>query len=202
MVATYLVGRQYGFDSGEIKEAVANFKGVPGRSEFIEAGQDFHVVVDFAHTPQAVSQVVALGRRLARPGAKVWIVVGATGERDRYKRPGMGAAAAKADVAVLSTDSPGHEDPMAIIEQMRLGTLGQTSASVVIEPDRATAIRLAVSEAASGDVVLLVGRGHETSQRMGDDRNRIDDREVAKESLRSRGYSETIVRRGAGVSSQ
>lgn len=187
MVAAYLCSRLLGIPPRTAAEGIERCTGVPGRSEIIDSGQEFLVVVDYAHTPEAVVALVNLGRQLARPGCKVWIVVGATGGRDRFKRPRLGRAAALADVAVLTSDSPASEDPLAIIREVQVGTLG-TDTTVVCEADRAKAIALAVSSAGPGDVVLLAGRGHETTQLIGDTRVPIDDRAAARAILRQRGF--------------
>lgn len=187
MVAAYAAARSLGVSPTQAKKGLHEFQGAPGRCERIEAGQGFLVLVDYAHTPEAVAALGRFGHRLVAPGGRVWMVVGATGERDRLKRPGLGEAAAQSHVAVLTTDSPGHEDPNTILEQVRIGTLASRS-QVIIEPDRARAIELAISRAEPGDVVFLAGRGHETTQLIGDERVPIDDRVVARQALADRGF--------------
>jgi len=136
-------------------------------------------VVDYAHTPDGVAVVIDTARRLAGP-ARVIAVVGAGGDRDRAKRPLMGAAAAAADLAFITSDNPRSEDPAAIIEQVVAGAVGGP-AEVRIEADRRLAIRAALSAAGPGDVVLILGKGHEQGQQFADRVIPFDDRVVARE---------------------
>jgi len=156
--------------------AIATSPAVPGRLELVSAGRPtpFTVLVDYAHTPAALSAVLAEARRLATPGARVIVVFGAGGDRDRKKRPLMGAAAAAgADVVVVTSDNPRHEDPAAIIAEVQAG-IPALGAEVV--PDRRQAIGLALDLAGAGDVVVVAGKGHETYQEVGEERLPFDDR--------------------------
>jgi UDP-N-acetylmuramoyl-L-alanyl-D-glutamate--2,6-diaminopimelate ligase len=164
---------------------VAACAGVPGRLERVEAGQDFTVLVDYSHKPGAVEAVLRALRQVTQ--GRLVIVLGCGGDRDRAKRPLMGAAAASlADLAILTSDNPRSEDPLAILAAMLEGVLSVPRAErghVIVEPDRAAAIRLAVAAAGKGDIVLVAGKGHERGQHAGGSVIPFDDREVAAEAL-------------------
>jgi UDP-N-acetylmuramoyl-L-alanyl-D-glutamate--2,6-diaminopimelate ligase len=164
---------------------VAACPGVPGRLERVEAGQDFTVLVDYSHKPGAVRAVLDALRPVTL--GNLTIVLGCGGDRDRAKRPLMGAAAAGlADVAIFTSDNPRSEDPLAILAEMLAGAVSvprQDRAHVIVEPDRAAAIGLAVAGAGKGDVVLVAGKGHERGQYAGTSVIPFDDREVAVEAL-------------------
>lgn len=154
---------------------------VPGRMERVTAGQPFTVLVDYAHTPGALERVVVESRRLAG-GHRVVIVFGCGGDRDRSKRAGMGAAAAGADRVVLTSDNPRSEDPAAIAAAAEAG-LRDAGATYDVELDRRLAIRLALRAARADDVVVIAGKGHESSQDHGGVVTPFDDRTVAREEL-------------------
>jgi UDP-N-acetylmuramoyl-L-alanyl-D-glutamate--2,6-diaminopimelate ligase len=178
------VASSLGVDEDRIAGGLASVPPVPGRMELVSAGLPFAVVVDYAHTPAGLDGALAAARGLAGP-ARVICVFGCGGDRDRGKRPEMGAAAARwADIIVLTTDNPRSEDPMAIIGEIRSG-IGDT-VDPVVKPDRAEAIRAAVSQARPGDVVLLAGKGHETTQVTGDRVVPFDDRLEAGRALAKR----------------
>jgi UDP-N-acetylmuramoyl-L-alanyl-D-glutamate--2,6-diaminopimelate ligase len=164
---------------------VAACPAVPGRLERVEAGQDFTVFVDYSHKPGAVRAVLEALRPVTL--GNLTIVLGCGGDRDRAKRPLMGAAAAGlADVAIFTSDNPRSEDPLGILAEMLAGALGvplRDRAHVIIEPDRAAAIGLATAGASKGDVVLVAGKGHERGQYAGASVIPFDDREVAAEAL-------------------
>jgi UDP-N-acetylmuramoyl-L-alanyl-D-glutamate--2,6-diaminopimelate ligase len=160
---------------------------VPGRFDRVEEGQPFMVVVDYAHTDDALRNVIAAARGL-RP-KRIITLFGCGGDRDRTKRPLMGMAAAESsDYVVLTSDNPRSEDPLAIINDAMVG-LRRFDTPYLAEPDREKAIRKAIQEAQSGDVVILAGKGHETYQVLKDGPVPFDDREVATRVLRSFGYS-------------
>jgi UDP-N-acetylmuramoyl-L-alanyl-D-glutamate--2,6-diaminopimelate ligase len=165
---------------------VAACAGVPGRLERVESPQDLTVLVDYSHKPGAVEAVLAALRPVTAGNLR--IVLGCGGDRDKAKRPLMGAAAALlADVAILTSDNPRSEDPLEILAEMLAGALTVPEperAHVIIEPDRAAAIRLAITGAAKGDVVLIAGKGHERGQYVAGQVLPFDDREVAAEALR------------------
>jgi UDP-N-acetylmuramoyl-L-alanyl-D-glutamate--2,6-diaminopimelate ligase len=167
---------------------VAACPGVPGRLERVEAGQDFTVLVDYSHKPGAVEAVLHALRPVT--GGRLMIVLGCGGDRDTAKRPLMGAAAARlADVAILTSDNPRSEDPVAILRQMLEGVITvprEQRSRVIVEPDRAAAIGLAVAMADKGDVLVVAGKGHERGQYVGRAVIPFDDREVAAEAITSR----------------
>ncbi len=166
-----------------VVDGLAATPAVPGRFEAVDEGQPFAVLVDFAHTPESLASVLAAAREVA--GAhRVIVAFGCGGDRDPSKRPAMGEVAARlADVAVVTSDNPRSEDPAAIISEVISGIPAARSARTRTEPDRRAAIGLALSEAAPGDVVVIAGKGHETTQTIGDRVETFDDRVVARELL-------------------
>ena len=164
---------------------VGSCTGVPGRLERVGPGQDPAVLVDYSHKPGAVEAVLTALRPVT--AGALTIVLGCGGDRDRAKRPLMGAAAARlADTAIFTSDNPRSEDPLAILDAMLSGALTvppRARAHVVVEPDRAAAIGLAIARAGPGDIVLIAGKGHETGQYVGSAVIPFDDREVAAEAL-------------------
>jgi len=166
-------------------DGVAACPGVPGRLERVESGHDLTVLVDYSHKPGAVQAVLSALRPVTTGALR--IVLGCGGDRDRAKRPMMGAAAAElADVAIFTSDNPRSEDPLAILAEMLAGTLSvpqDKRGHVIIEPDRAAAINLAIAGAGKGDVVLIAGKGHERGQYIAGQVIPFDDREVAAEAL-------------------
>jgi UDP-N-acetylmuramoyl-L-alanyl-D-glutamate--2,6-diaminopimelate ligase len=181
---------------------VAASAGPPGRLERVDRGQDFTVLVDYAHKPGAVEALLTEMRDVTQ-GSLV-IVLGCGGDRDRGKRRLMGAAAARlADKAILTSDNPRSEDPLAILAEMLAGTIEvprAERAQVVVQPDRAAAIGLAITSAAKGDVVLIAGKGHEHGQYIGGTVIPFDDREVAAEALqRRRAAEDATIAGGSGA---
>lgn len=159
---------------------------VPGRFEPVRAGQDFDVIVDFAHTPDGLREALAAARPDGFAGAVV-VVFGAGGDRDRAKRPEMGAIAATlADRVVVTSDNPRSEDPLVIIDAITAGVAADYRDRLVIEPDRRRAIAAAIDLARPGDVVVIAGKGHEATQTIGDVKTPFDDRAVARELLEAR----------------
>ena len=170
-----------GLDPARAAASLTSFSGVPGRMERIDTGdRGFSVVVDFAHTPEEL--VYAL--RAAREGAagRVAVVFGCGGDRDKGKRPMMGEAAAQADYVVVTNDNPRTEDPAAIAEQTVAG-MGADAERAHVRLNRREAIRDALAWARPGDVVLVAGKGHETTQTTGTETAHFDDREVVREEL-------------------
>jgi UDP-N-acetylmuramoyl-L-alanyl-D-glutamate--2,6-diaminopimelate ligase len=169
---------------------------VPGRFERVDEAQPFAVVVDYAHTDDALKNLTRLARDFAERGnGRVITVFGCGGDRDRGKRPKMGRAAGDgSDFVVVTSDNPRSEDPAVIIEESMVG-LRETKACFAAEPDRRKAIALALAEAQAGDIVLIAGKGHERTQTMRDGVVPFDDREVAGEELNKLGYK----RGGAGA---
>ncbi|ABW14462.1 UDP-N-acetylmuramyl-tripeptide synthetase [Parafrankia sp. EAN1pec] len=164
-------------------EGISSLPGVPGRMERIDAGQPFLALVDYAHTPGAVETLLATVRPIVT--GRVVVVLGCGGDRDRAKRPLMGAAAARlADLAVFTSDNPRSEDPARILEQMLAGARGAPGAGeIVVEPDRASAIALAVGAAGPTDAVIVAGKGHESGQDVAGVVTPFDDREVLRSAL-------------------
>jgi UDP-N-acetylmuramoyl-L-alanyl-D-glutamate--2,6-diaminopimelate ligase len=177
---------------------------VPGRFERVDCGQPFTVVVDYAHTDDALRNLTGLAREFvtrAGPNGRVITVFGCGGDRDRAKRPLMGEAAGRgSDFVVLTSDNPRSEDPLAIINDAMVG-LQRAGAKYRTEPDRETAIGIAIREAAPGDIVLLAGKGHEKVQVLRDGSIPFDDVEVARQALRETGYDCAAIPTGAGKNS-
>ena len=172
-----------GVDAATVADGLRRARAVPGRFEPVAAGQPFVVLVDYSHTPDALQAALLACREVTGPDHRLLVVFGCGGDRDRGKRPEMGAIATDlADVAVLTTDNPRHEDPMAIIEEVRAGV--RRPERLVVEPDRAAAIAVALDRAEPGDVVLIAGKGHETYQEGPDGHRPFDDRDVARARLR------------------
>ncbi|MFQ5669335.1 MAG: UDP-N-acetylmuramoyl-L-alanyl-D-glutamate--2,6-diaminopimelate ligase [Acidobacteriota bacterium] len=167
-------------------QGIASIHEIPGRAQRIDAGQDFTVLVDYAHTDDALVSILEVARSLT--DQRVVVVFGCGGDRDRTKRPLMGGAAARlADRAILTTDNPRGEDPGAILDEISAGFReARGPAVLLVEPDRAAAIHAAIQEARPGDVVVIAGKGHENEQILGDHRIPFDDREVVRQALRSR----------------
>jgi UDP-N-acetylmuramoyl-L-alanyl-D-glutamate--2,6-diaminopimelate ligase len=176
------VGELLGLDHAAVAAGVAGVAGVPGRFEPVESDRPFQVLVDYAHTPDSLENILRAARELAGEG-RLWVVFGCGGDRDRGKRPLMGAIArALADVAVVTSDNPRTEDPEAIIGEIVAGA-GVGEAVLTVEPDRRRAIELAVGGARAGDVVVIAGKGHEVGQERDGMVAPFDDREVARAAL-------------------
>ncbi len=176
----------YGLDWTTITSAIANSPRVPGRFESVQQGQPFLIIVDYAHTDDALRNVISVARELHPQ--RVITLFGCGGDRDRAKRPLMAQAAAQAsDYVVLTSDNPRSEDPLAIMNDALVG-LRRFDTPHTLEPDRAKAIRAALQQARPGDIVILAGKGHETYQILKDRVIHFDDREVARDVLRELGY--------------
>ena len=172
-----------GHAPAEIAEALARAPTVPGRFETIEEGQEFAVVVDYAHTPDGLAAVLAAAREITE--RRLVVVFGAGGDRDRSKRPQMGEVARRlADRVVVTNDNPRGESPEAIIAGI---VSGMERPPELVEVDRRAAIRHALASARKGDVVLIAGKGHESTQLIGDEVTEFDDRDVARDELRRLG---------------
>jgi UDP-N-acetylmuramoyl-L-alanyl-D-glutamate--2,6-diaminopimelate ligase len=200
--------RSVGIDERATVQGIAALPGVPGRLEPVEEGQDFLVVVDYAHTPDSLENVLAAARSLTRgvrggssrqsaegmgweagertprpEDGRVIVAFGCGGDRDRGKRPLMGRVATRlADLTFITSDNPRSEDPLAIVREIERGVV--EGSAYVVEPDRRTAIGAAIREARAGDVVVIAGKGHETGQEFADRTIPFDDRLVAAEELR------------------
>jgi UDP-N-acetylmuramoyl-L-alanyl-D-glutamate--2,6-diaminopimelate ligase len=171
--------RVLGIGEAAIREGIESLEGVPGRFELVEEGQPFTVIVDYSHKPASLQRVLEEARGLAH--GRVLCVFGCGGDRDRDKRPVMGRIAATlSDVAIVTSDNPRSEDPLAIIEEVVAG-----APELEIEPDRRSAIARAIESAREGDVVLIAGKGNEQGQEVAGTVHPFDDRDVARELLRA-----------------
>jgi UDP-N-acetylmuramoyl-L-alanyl-D-glutamate--2,6-diaminopimelate ligase len=169
-----------------IARGIAECSGVPGRFERVDEGQPFAVVVDYSHTDDALRNAIAVARSLNPK--RVITLFGCGGDRDRTKRPIMGQVAGElSDMVFVTSDNPRSEDPLQIMNDVLVGSR-RTDTRTIAEPDRAAAIRKAIGEAHAGDIVLLAGKGHETYQIFRDKTIHFDDREVARDVLRSFGF--------------
>jgi UDP-N-acetylmuramoyl-L-alanyl-D-glutamate--2,6-diaminopimelate ligase len=184
-LAALATARALHIDLDVAAAAIGTVRGVPGRVEPVEAGQPFLVLVDYAHSPDSLENVLRAARPLV--SGRLLVVVGCGGDRDRAKRPLMGkVATSNADLAFVTSDNPRSEDPAAIIAEIEPGAAAG-GGRYVVEPDRRSAIRLAMSEARGGDVVVIAGKGHETYQELADGTIPFDDREVAAEEIHALG---------------
>jgi len=200
ILAAIGVGLSQGFSAETIGRGIAAMKAVPGRMEKVDAGQCFGVIVDYAHTEDSLAKLLDAVREITT--GRVITLFGCGGDRDRSKRPAMGAVAVKrSDYAIVTTDNPRTEDPRVIINEIENGMIasgirvalpadaqraipGKTPYLVI--PDRAEAISAAIMLAGPGDVVVLAGKGHEDYQIIGDTKHHFDDREVAREAIGKR----------------
>jgi UDP-N-acetylmuramoyl-L-alanyl-D-glutamate--2,6-diaminopimelate ligase len=182
-LAAWAAARAIGVPASTIAGALAGAGRVPGRFEPVDEGQPFAVLVDYSHTPDSLENALRAARELAEH--RVIAVFGAGGDRDRGKRPLMGAIAAReADLAIVTSDNPRSEDPEAIIEEILAGV--EDRAGVEADPDRRAAIRRAVEQAEAGDVLVIAGKGHEQGQEFAGGRKEpFDDVTVAREALRA-----------------
>jgi UDP-N-acetylmuramoyl-L-alanyl-D-glutamate--2,6-diaminopimelate ligase len=178
--------REIGINIDDIVNGLESAPAVPGRFEQVEGGQDFVVLVDFAHTPDGLAEVLR-SVRLSSPESRVILVFGCGGDRDKMKRPIMGEIAVSlADVVIVTSDNPRSEDPAAIMSSITAGIPDHMRHRLLsTDVDRRRAIQRAVSIARAGDVVLIAGKGHEVSQTIGTESYPFDDRTVALEMLRS-----------------
>jgi UDP-N-acetylmuramoyl-L-alanyl-D-glutamate--2,6-diaminopimelate ligase len=176
-----------GLSNEVIASGIRHLKSVSGRFQPIAMGQPFLVVVDYAHTDDALENLIRTAREL-NPKGRIITLFGCGGEKDRTKRPVMGEVAGRlSDLTILSSDNPKSEDPLKIISDIVVG-IQKTNGKYMIEPDREKAIGAAIDEARAGDILLLAGKGHENYQILADRRIEFDDREVAQRALRERGY--------------
>ncbi len=187
VLAAICTGLSHDFDMSTITAGIQACRSVPGRFERVDMGQPFLVVVDYAHTDDALRNLIAVARGL-KPN-HIITLFGCGGDRDRTKRPLMGMAAGEgSDFVVLTSDNPRSEDPLDIINDALVG-LNRFDTPHLIEPDREIAMRRAIRRAEPGDIVLIAGKGHEPYQVLGGRTIDFDDREMAREILRGLGYS-------------
>lgn len=177
-----------GVEPSVIWDGLCEFRSVPGRFELVEEGQNFAVVVDYAHTPDGLENILQTARRFAK--GRIIAVFGCGGDRDRTKRPIMGGIGATyADVVIVTSDNPRTEDPEAIVEEVAQGVKEKLRDGMCYEVivDRRSAIQRAIKMAQEDDVVLIAGKGHENYQIIGHDTIHFDDREEARAALKERG---------------
>jgi UDP-N-acetylmuramoyl-L-alanyl-D-glutamate--2,6-diaminopimelate ligase len=183
LVGVFAAAGALGFSTDSILSTLPEVPGAPGRFEMVPVPREFGVVVDYAHTDDALRKLLEAARPLT--GGQLWVVFGCGGERDRTKRPLMGMVAARlADRVVLTSDNPRGEDPEAIVREIQLGT--KDHAEIIdVEVDRRRAIAFALDRAKPGDLVVIAGKGHEPYQIVGNRVLDFDDRQVVKEILGS-----------------
>ena len=189
LLAAFTAAHARGIAFEQLVASVPRLQPVPGRFQPVDAGQPFAVIVDYAHTDDALRNLTALARQMvSSSGGRILTLFGCGGDRDRTKRPKMGQAAGEgSDFVVATSDNPRSEDPGAILAEVE-PALKATGTRYVVEPDRAQAIRLALAEARPHDVVLLAGKGHEKEQILADRTIPFDDAEVAASALAAIGY--------------
>lgn len=188
LLAAFTAAHARGVAFDELIASIPQLHPVPGRFQPVNAGQPFTVIVDYAHTDDALRNLIALARKSVSNGARVITMFGCGGDRDRTKRPKMGQAAGEgSDFVVATSDNPRSEDPLAILAEVE-PALKAAGTRYIIEPDRAAAIHLALESAQAGDVVLLAGKGHEREQILADRTIPFDDSEVALAALAKLGY--------------
>ncbi|MHB8500209.1 MAG: UDP-N-acetylmuramoyl-L-alanyl-D-glutamate--2,6-diaminopimelate ligase [Candidatus Acidiferrales bacterium] len=186
-----------GFSTEIIEAGIRSLESVSGRFQRIDLGQPYFVVVDYAHTDDALENLIRTAREL-NPKGRIITLFGCGGGKDRTKRPVMGEVTGRlSDLTILSSDNPRNEDPLKIISDIIVG-LQKTAGKYLIEPDREKAIAVAMDEARAGDIVLLAGKGHEDYQILADRTLEFDDRDMARRALRERGYGETQAGIGSG----
>ena len=180
-LAAGVCAKELGLPMNEITEALSGISGVKGRAEVVPTGKDFTVVIDYAHTPDGLQNILKTFREC--PKNRLIAVFGCGGDRDKTKRPQMGAIAARlADFVIVTSDNPRTEDPSLIIKDIVAGMKGISTPCKVIE-NRIQAIKFAVANAKSGDIIVLAGKGHETYQIIGSDTIHLDEREIVAEAL-------------------
>ena len=188
LLAAFAAAQARGIPFDDLVAAIPALKPVPGRFQSVDAGQPFTVIVDYAHTDDALRNLTALARQITQPsGKRVIIVFGCGGDRDRTKRPKMGQAAGEgSDFVVATSDNPRTEDPLAILAEIE-PALKATGTPYTVEPDRTSAIHHALQTAATGDVVLIAGKGHEKVQILAGRTIPFDDTQVALAALNELG---------------
>jgi UDP-N-acetylmuramoyl-L-alanyl-D-glutamate--2,6-diaminopimelate ligase len=191
LLAAFTAAHARGVAFNDLVAAIPTLKPVPGRFQSVHAGQPFTVIVDYAHTDDALRNLTALARQMTQQsGRRVITLFGCGGDRDRTKRPKMGKAAGEgSDYVVATSDNPRSEDPLAILAEVE-PALEATGVKYIIEPDRGSAIRIALESAQPGDIVLLAGKGHEKEQILNGRTIPFDDTEIALSILREIGHSE------------
>jgi UDP-N-acetylmuramoyl-L-alanyl-D-glutamate--2,6-diaminopimelate ligase len=197
LLAAIGAAQALGLSNEVIENGIRNLESVSGRFQRIDLGQPFLVIVDYAHTDDALENLIRTAREL-NPKGRIITLFGCGGEKDRTKRPVMGEVTGRlSDLTILSSDNPRSEDPLKIISDIIVG-LQKTAGKYLIEPDREKAIAMAMEEARNGDIVLLAGKGHENYQILADRTLEFDDREMARRALRERGFEGPRSEQGNG----
>jgi UDP-N-acetylmuramoyl-L-alanyl-D-glutamate--2,6-diaminopimelate ligase len=187
LLAAIGAAQALGLSNEVIEKGIQNLESVSGRFQRVDQGQPFLVIVDYAHTDDALENLIRTAREL-NPKGRIITLFGCGGLKDRTKRPVMGEVTGRlSDLTILSSDNPRTEDPLKIISDIIVG-LQKTAGKYLIEPDREKAIGMAMDEARAGDIVLLAGKGHENYQILADRTLEFDDREMAQRALRERGF--------------
>jgi UDP-N-acetylmuramoyl-L-alanyl-D-glutamate--2,6-diaminopimelate ligase len=190
LLAASAAAMERGIHADRISEAITHVTRAPGRFERVDAGQPFSVIVDYAHTDDALRNVTLLAREFVQQagGGRVITLFGCGGDRDKTKRPLMGKAAGEgSDLVILTSDNPRSEEPKAILNDVLPG-LAATGAQFLVEPDRRKAIGMAVAQARLGDIIILAGKGHEKTQTTREGVHPFDDVKVALQALHEAGY--------------
>ena len=178
LMAAYGVGKSLGYDGAEIVNELAAASPVPGRFERISVSRGRYVVVDYAHTPDALENVLRTARETRGDSSKLWCLMGCGGDRDASKRPVMGEIAERlADHVIVTSDNPRTEDPAGILDDIKIGFTAPDRAAWIV--DRREAIKASADRSAPGDVILIAGKGHEPYQVVGTEKRPFDDREEA-----------------------
>jgi UDP-N-acetylmuramoyl-L-alanyl-D-glutamate--2,6-diaminopimelate ligase len=197
LLAAIGAAQALGLSNEVIETGIRNLESVAGRFQRVDCGQPYLVIVDYAHTDDALENLIRTARELT-PKGRVITLFGCGGEKDRTKRPVMGEVSGRlSDLSILTNDNPRAEDPLKIISDIIVG-VQKTSGKYLIEPDREKAIALALDEARAGDIVLLAGKGHETTQILGDRTLEWSDKDVAARALQERGYDKPPSGGGTG----
>ncbi|WLD95063.1 UDP-N-acetylmuramoyl-L-alanyl-D-glutamate--2,6-diaminopimelate ligase [Alkalihalobacillus sp. AL-G] len=179
ILAAISAGIASGLDEQKMVDTIEQLEGVPGRFEVVDEGQPFTVIVDYAHTPDSLRNVLQTVQEFAK--GKIFVVVGCGGDRDRSKRPQMAKIAIDySDYAIFTSDNPRTEEPEQILNDMEKGVAGQAFISIV---DRKSAIEYAINQAEANDIIVIAGKGHETYQIIGEETFDFDDREVARNGI-------------------
>ena len=198
ILAAIGAGIGLGYSNEIIEAGIRNLEAVAGRFQRVDQGQPFLVVVDYAHTDDALENLIRTARELNTKG-RIITMFGCGGSRDRTKRPIMGETSGRlSDLSILTSDNPRQEDPLKIISDIVVG-MQKSGGKYLIEPDRGKAIRRAIEEGRAGDIVLLAGKGHEDYQIFADHTIHFDDREQARKALSDLGYTEPPGGKGFGT---
>jgi UDP-N-acetylmuramoyl-L-alanyl-D-glutamate--2,6-diaminopimelate ligase len=186
-LVAFAMAQQFGVDGATIAEGLSAMAPIPGRMEVVPHDGPFALVVDYAHTPDAIAAVLESAG--ATTTGRTISIIGAGGDRDVEKRALMGATAARlSDLTIVTTDNPRTEDPTEIADEVRRGALAQSGANVETILDRRSAIARGVAVAQAGDIVVVLGKGHEQGQQIGSEVHPFDDRDEAREALRLQGW--------------